>query len=1047
MTAPFDEPGSRWFTIPSHRPFVDDLAGALYRNLAGEDAEALTDAIVLTPTRRGARALAEAFVKAAGGRPVLLPQIRAVGDLDEGEPPFEPGAIAASLPPAVTPLRRRFELARLIGEHRDAIGRDLDAPSALEMADALAGFMDSLWIEERFEDADVDGLASGDQAKHWSRSAKVLAIGLKHWPERLKQIGMIDPTDRRVRLSKLLAAQWRERPPGVPLIAAGSTGTAPATADLLAAVAAAPRGCVVLPGLDKNLADDAWDAVDEQHPQGAMKRLLKRHGLTRESVSDWPREESPSDRIRGRARRRVINEALRPAEATADWLKLIETLTKEIETTGVDPFRLGLDGLSVVTARTEEEAATVAALLMREALETPDKTCALVTPDQDLARRVSARLARWGVEADSSAGAPLAGFPVGVLIRLMAELACDPADPVTLLGVLKNPLVRLGEAGETRQAEQDAFERQALRGARRDGWPSLFRLMESKRKAGRSGPPRKEDLADLDLAEPFGKRLHALVSPLAEAFLGGAIPAPDAARALVERMEAFCAGAAGDPGGLWGGPAGQAAARLLAGIIEDGAALPDVTPADFRDLLFALLAEETVRPGGATHPRLKILGAIEARLVRADRLILAGLEEGTWPQGAPIDPFLSRPMRKRLGLPAPERKVGLSAHDFAQAACAPEVILLNSERRGGQPAVPSRWLWRLKTLATGAQDAAERLAGASALPGRDDVLDWARALDAALADPPASLKPAPRPAPTPPLDARPTRLAVTQVEAWVRDPYAVYARNVLRLYPLDRPDEPVDARARGTAIHSAMEDFSEEWSTLTGAARPARFAELYLTALRDAGAKETDLARETPLAARAGAWIATFEAGRRQTPIQVLVEREVKLAVPGVNFTLTARADRIEIAGGLAHVIDFKTGAAPTIRQVLKGFAGQLPLTAAMLQRGGLPEVGKREPGDLLYVRVSGREPPGKLESRGRSGEPTGRELPPSEEMAERSWTGFVGLVKRYADPAQAYASRTAPEQIKYKSDYDHLARVHEWSVSGDDEDGDSDNGDNGGDA
>ncbi len=1031
MTAPFDEPGSRWFTIPSHRPFVDDLAGVLYRSLAGTDAEALTDAIVLTPTRRGARALAEAFVKAAGGRPVLLPQIRAVGDLDEGEPPFEPGAIAASLPPAVTPLRRRFELARLIGEHRDALGRDLDAPSALEMADALAGFMDSLWIEERFEGADVDGLASSDQAKHWMRSAKVLAIGLTHWPERLQQIGLIDPTDRRVRLSKLLAAQWRERPPGVPLIAAGSTGTAPATADLLAAVAAAPRGCVVLPGLDRNLADDAWDAVDEQHPQGAMKRLLERHDLTRADVADWPREESPADRIRGRARRRVINEALRPAKATADWLKLIEALKREDGTTGVDSFRQGLHGLSVVTTRSEEEAATVAALLMREALETPDKTCALVTPDQDLARRVSARLARWGIEADSSAGAPLAGFPVGVLTRLMAELACDPADPIALLGVLKSPLVRLGDAGDRRQAEQDAFERQALRGARRDGWPSLFRVLETKRKPGRGGPPRPQVIADLDLAEPFAVRLHGLIAPLADAFEGGAIPAPDAARALVERMEAFAAGETGDPGGLWGGPAGQAAARLLAGIIEDGAALPDVTAADFRDLLFALLAEETVRPGGATHPRLKILGAIEARLVRADRLILAGLEEGTWPQGAPVDPFLSRPMRKRLGLPAPERKVGLSAHDFAQAACAPEVVLLNSERRGGQPAVPSRWLWRLKTLATGAN---------AALPGREDVLDWARALDAALADPPASLKPAPRPAPTPPVEARPKRLAVTQVETWVRDPYAVYARNVLNLYPLDRPDEPVDARARGTAIHSAMEDFSEEWPTLAEADRPARFANLYLTALRDAGAKETDLARETPLADRAGAWIATFEAGRRQSPVQVLVEREVTLPVPGQTFTLTARADRIEIAGGLAHVIDFKTGGAPTVRQVLKGFAGQLPLTAAMIQRGGLPEVGKREPGDLLYVRVSGREPPGKLEWRGRSGEPTGRELPPSEEMAERAWTGFVGLVARYANPAWPYRSRTAPEQIKYRSDYDHLARLHEWSVAGDD-DGDSDGG------
>lgn len=1038
MTAPFDAAGPRWFTIPAHRPFVDDLATVLFKTLEAEGPEALTDAIVLTPTRRGARALAEAFVKAAGGRPVLLPQIRAVGDLDEGEPPFEPGAIALDLPPAVTPLRRRFELAKLVSENPKAVGRQLDAPAALEMADALAGFIDSLWIEERFHEADVEALA-GDHAKHWALSARVLALALKSWPKRLKDLELIDPTDRRVRLSQALAHQWRERPPGVPLIAAGSTGTAPATADLLGAVAAAPRGCVVLPGLDLRLADDAWDKIvgdeGEQHPQGAMKRLLERHGLSRTDVARWPNPESTPERLRREARERVVNEALRPAAATADWLEQIARLKKEEQETGVAPFEAGLKGLSLVEARTEEETATAAALMMREALETPGKTCALVTPDQVLARRVSAKLARWGVEADSSAGAPLAGFPVGVLVKLVAELACDPAAPVTLLAMLKSPLVRLGLADDARGPAQAAFERQALRGARRDGWPALHKAMTHRREPGRDGKqPKARVLADLALAEPFAAGLEALVAPLHAAFTHGPVPAGDAARVLTERLEALCADAGGDPGALWAGPAGQSAARLLAGLMEDGSALPPVTAKDFRDLLSSLLAEETVRPGGATHPRLKILGAIEARLVRADMLILGGLEEGTWPQGAPVDPFLSRPMRKRLGLPAPERKVGLSAHDFAQAACAPEVVLLHSERRGGQPSVPSRWLWRLETLAKGA-----RPGEPTALPRRTDVLDWARALDAADADPPASLKPAPRPAPTPPLAARPTKLFVTRVETWVRDPYAVYARDILGLYPLDRPDEPVDARARGTAIHAAMEAFSEEWPMLPPEHRPTRFSELYLHELRAAGAPETDLARETPLAARAGGWIDAFEAGRREGTVQVLVEREVSLAIPELNFTLAARADRIEIAGGLAHVIDFKTGGAPSKKQVRLGFAGQLPLTAAMIKRGGLPETGKREPGELLYVQVSGRHPPGKLVECGKPGEIV-RDQPASEDLAESAWTGLLSLIRKYQDPAYPYLSRTAPEQIKYASDYDHLARVREWSVT-DDEDASGEEG------
>lgn len=1040
MTAPFDRDGSRWFTIAAHRPFIDDLAGVLFRALETQGPEALTDAIVLTPTRRGARALAEAFVKAAGGRPVLLPQIRAVGDLDEGEPPFEPGTIALGLPPAVSPLRRRFELARLIVEHKEAVGRDLDAPAALEMADALAGFMDSLWIEERFETADIDALAGADHAKHWAQSARVLAIALKHWPARLDELGLIDPTDRRVRLSKALAAQWRERPPAVPLIAAGSTGTAPATAELLAAVAAAPRGCVVLPGLDQTLADAAWDEVDEQHPQGAMKRLLDRHDLTREDVADWPRAESVAVTLKGRERQRVINEALRPAAATADWLAQIETLKAQEDETGVDPFHAGLRGLSAIEARNEEEAATVAALLMREALETPDQTCALVTPDQVLARRVSARLARWGITVDSSAGAPLAGFPVGVLMTLIADLAVDPARPSTLLGVMKNPLSRLGMDQEARGAAQDAFERQALRGTRRDGWTSLFKLLENRGQPGRDGKaPKPHVVADLEIAGPFARDLHALVAPLAEAFGDGPIPASEAARVIADRMEAFAADAGGDVGALWAGPDGQAAARLLAGLMEDGDALPPVDAAGFRDLVAALVAEETVRPGGATHPRLKILGAIEARLVRADRLILAGLEEGTWPQGAPVDPFLSRPMRRKLGLPPPERKVGLSAHDFAQAACAPEVVLLSSARRGGQPAVPSRWLWRLKTLVAGSgkEPGADRV---RELPGRPEMLDWARSLDAALADPPPALVQAKRPEPTPPLAARPTRLYVTRVETWVRDPYAVYARDVLKLYPLDPPDAPIDARIRGTAIHEAVEVFADEWPRLAEAERGRRFADLYLDSLGDAGATPEDLKREQPLAKRSGDWVAEFEAERRKPGVRVLVEREVSLDLPGLDFTLAARADRIEIQGGLAHVIDFKTGAPPSKKQVRVGFAAQLPLTAAMLKRGGLAEAGRPEPGELLYVRVSGREPPGKVEECGRPGEAV-KDQPASEDLAESAWNGLLGLVARFRDPAWPYRARTAPEQIKYASDYDHLARVREWSVAADDGEGGGEDG------
>ena len=987
----FAQTGSRWFTIAAHRPFLQDLAQGLADSLLSQGPEALADAVVLVPTRRGARALAEAFLGVTGGKAVLLPQIRALGDLDEGEPPFEPGTLSLDLPPAVSAYRRRFELARLVAENADIFHRPIDAAGALELADALAGFLDSLQIEEA-DGERIDTLVEGDLARHWQDSARFLRLALDSWPRRLAQLGLTDVNARRVSLLKALTRQWTDHPPATPLIAAGSTGAAPATAELLKAVAGAPQGLVVLPGLDVELAAGAWEQVGDQHPQGAMKRLLERAGRTRDEVKSWPIG-SAAGETQGRWRRRLINESLRPAEATADWRDQIGKLRNEAGPDGVDPIAQGLEGLSVGAGRNEEETASIAALLLRETLQTPGKTCALITPDRDLARRVSARLARWGVEVDSSAGAPLLHCPVGVLLDLLAGMAVDPDDPVALLALLKHPLVRMDLEAEPRALAVTALERHGLRGPRPASRPALIDALNRRGEADAAG-----------LVQTAGALLDGLRADApAEA------PAAHARR-LVLVAEALARGADGQIGALWAGPGGETAAGLMSALMEESDGLPPATPRGFALLMERLSATATVRIGAGAHPRLHILGAIEARLVRADRLVLAGLEEGVWPQAAPVDPFLSRPMRKALGLPPPERRVGLSAHDFAQAACAPEVFLLHSDRREGAPAIPSRWLWRLKTLAGG---------GGATLPARPELAAWAQALDA-----PGPYSPAPRAAFAPPLEARPLKLPVTQVEALTRDPYAVYARYVLRLFRLERPDEPMEQRARGTAIHKAFERYSDEWP-----ADGARFAALYMEELRKAGAPSFALARETALAGEAGAWVELMEVRRRADIRQVLVEQSGKagFATTRGEFIVTAKADRIERTGdGSAHVLDFKTGAPPTPAMVKTGFSPQLTLTAAILARGGFAELGPQRPGDLIYIRITGRDPAGQeIMSMAGSGE--------SEAAADQAFAGLQRLIGQYENPAKPYRSRTAPQFVKtYASDYDHLARVYEWSTSDD---------------
>ena len=1021
MTArfdPFQPAGPRWYAIEARRPFLEDLAAGVLDWLGDHPPETLSDAVILLPNRRAARAFTSALTRQAGGRAILLPQVRPLGDLEEDEPPFAPGELGLDLPPAIAPLTRRFEMARMIVED---FRPGLSPLRALEMADALGGFLDSCQLEEVEDLHRVATLVEEDLAEHWRESAEFLALAVEAWPKRLEAMGLVDPAWRRARLLRLLATAWTERPPTQTVIAAGSTGTAPAAAAVLAAVAAAPRGCVVLPGLDRELDPAVWATLgdNEQHPQNALWRLLDGRA-EREEVRPWfEPAEDPVSRRRDRARQRLINEALRPADATDDWRTVISTLRKDaFREQSADPIAQGLEGLSVVTVRAEEDAAAALALMMRETLETPGKTCALVTPDLALGRRVAARLERWGVVADVSSGQPLSRMDAGRLIDLAVRFVAKPLDPHALLGLLKHPLARL-DLGETDSAvARQALEHHALRGPRHRDWARLRRaLLKAGEPRDDGKAPSEGTRARLAAATTLVDRLETLSAAALAPFTPDA-PLDVAARGLTELIEALAGQDA------WAGPDGEAAAALLSGLIEGGASLGPVSRAEFADLIRSLLAEETVRTGGANQPRLRILGAIEARLVRADRMILAGLEEGVWPNAAPTDPFLSRPMRAALGLPPPERRLGQTAQDFVQAACADEAILVHSERRGGQPAVKSRWLWRLEMLTRGADAPSTPVV----LERPSDAVDLARTLDVPLPGPPRYAR---RPAPTPPVHRRPRQLPVTGIERWVRDPYAVYAQRILGLQKLDRPGASAEAMARGNAVHRAIERVVVSWPD----ALPDDCADQIEGFLREeldaAGFEDHAMARETPLARNCAVWLAGWERERRARGATLLIEQTGRMTfdAPFGPFTLTAKADRVELDAAGAAVIDFKTGSTPTARQVAQGFAPQLTLTAAILADGGFADAPPTPASELLYVKVTGRKTPGESVDVGK----VGRNQPlTAAELAGRELARLIDGVAAFDDEARPYVSWAAPQFMgNFGGNYDHLARVWEWHVVG----------------
>lgn len=1015
---PFSVSGPRWYAIAAHRPFLEDLAAGVLDWLSGRPPEELSDATILLPNRRASRAFTAALSKLSADTPVLLPQVRPLGDLEEDEPPFTPGALGLDLPPAIPALTRRFELAKLIVENFDSTLRPVQA---LDLADALGRFLDSCQLEEVKDPGLVAGLVEGDMAEHWQRSAEFLSLGVEKWPKRLAEMGLVDPSWRKATLLRRLAELWDREPPQQPLIVAGSTGTVPAAADVMGAVARSPQGCVVLPGLDLDLDEAVWNQIseeNEQHPQRALKRLLERHRVKRAQVREWHRPVLSEETIQqGMARQRLLNEALRPADATGDWRHAIKDIRIRAADTGRDPISEGLKGLSILPLRHEEEASAAIALMMRETLNTPGKTCALVTPDQELGRRVQARLSRWGIVADASAGLPLNRMEAGTLLELAVRWIEKPANPQTLLGLLKHPLVAL--EGDDTEYLATSLERYGLRTTEHGDLTKLKDYLRNDKPRGNLSPEdqAKYEQRTLNLVA-FVDQLEAINALGSSAFAtNGKARLDNASRALTAVIEALAGQNA------WGGPDGEQAAALLSNLIQGGSALGEVTASDMVEMVQGLLADTVVRVGGATHPSLRILGAIEARLVRADLMILAGLEEGIWPQGAPVDPFLSRPMRKALGLPPPERRIGQSAQDFVQAACAPQSILVHCERRRGQPAVRSRWLWRLDMLTRGADS--------EATPVKIDtpthVAEWTRTVDAPLRDTPSYAK---RPRPTPPVSVRPRELPVTSVERWVRDPYAIYAQRILGLRKLDRPGEPAEAMKRGTAIHNAIEkavtdhpyDLPDDFEHL--------LAGLIQDELRHQGFEDAAMAREVPLSRISARWLANFERERRARGIKILVEQSGKLTFDGPvgPFTVTAKADRIEMDAQGAAIIDFKTGRYPKRKELEAGFAPQLPLTGAIVAMGGF-DCQPTLPNELTYVRVTGRGEGGEMDDVGASTKkyPAG----PSE-LSQTEFDRLKEAVAIYDDPSRPYVSWEAPQFMgNFGGNYDHLARVYEWMVVG----------------
>ena len=850
--------------------------------------------------------------------------------------------------------------------------------------------------EEGVDAADLDGLVAGElperAAAHWQGTLDFIDIVRKAWPaiRAEAEAGALDPKARQRLVIERLVAEWAAVPPAHPVIAAGSTGSVTSTAELLAAIARLPQGAVVLPGFDIGIAPDIWREMGPEHPMAPFRRLLDMLGMVPADVLPWVDEMPETPRLR------LLTQALRPAPVTDAWQREAAALAAEAGAATA--------GLTLVEAATPRHEAAAIALAIRRGLETPGKRIAVITPDAALARRVTAELGRYAIVPDDSLGQPLAQTPPGVFLRLIAEVAAEGAEPVRLAALLQHPLMRPGMARAEHLALARRYERKVLRERPQPGLP-----------AGEL--PDWPDATEAEAA--WRARIEAVLAGLAGPLGAGASLAGVVA-AHIAAAEALSRQGEGAAPEVWEKVAGAALREVIRRLARHSDAHGDGAAMGYLALLGNLLGRENLPPEAVTpHPRVMIWGTQEARVQGADLVILGGLNDGIWPPSPQPDPWLSRPMRERLGLASPDGDIGLSAHDFLQGVVRDEVILTRARKVDGTPTVASRWLIRLENLLGGLDEGA-------ALAGMRERGAALLGLVALVHQSEGSVVRAPRPKPQPPLAARPRQLSVTQIETLIRDAYAIYALKVLRLRPLDPLGRPPDFRERGMIVHRIMERFIA--ATLGHLPEPEAARALLLEAA------DAVLAADVPWPdtrriwrARIGRFAGWFLAGEGERrlagqPEALEVKGALPLTTPAGDFTLTARADRIDrLAGGGAAIFDYKAGAPPSKLQIELGFNQQLHLQAAILMAGGFAGMAALEAREGAYLGLTGSSEGG-VERRVEN-------LP--EELGVHM-ARLEELIAAYDREETAYIARGRPEKQSFAGDYDHLARRGEWEGEGD---------------
>lgn len=987
------------FTISACQSFTDTLAADLIRKYEN-DVVGLGRLLILLPTRRACKNMQDAFLRQSQGAPIILPRLKPIGDVDDEELLISSDLEGIEdINDAISTIERQIILANLISKLPD-ISNGIAAD--MRLANALGVLLDQTYTEGLNLKDLLQIIDNSSLSDHWQITVQFLEIISKHWPEILNTRGLIDGADRRNRLMNLLHDSWQKNPPNHLIIAAGSTGSIPATRKILKLISSFEMGSVILPGLDLLMGDTAWNMVEEGHPQYTLKELLEYFECDRSQVQLWPTQNSNND-----LREKFISDVMLPPEVTHTWQdidlneKQKNNITNDLKT------------VQIIECDTAQEEAKVIALLLREIIEKDNKTAALITPDRQLARRVSLLCKRWNVEIDDSSGTSLNKTSLGIYLKLIINATSKDFSPVSILSLLKHNLCHGNDFKNYRKTVR-LMDIHLLRGITPSiGWDGLEKLYHKKLNDKNVRiKPKPECLELID-------HLKLIFMPLSEALKNDAQDFKTILQLHLQIAEKL--NYSSDINvikSLWMGDIGNKMAEFLSSLQTNIEILPQCTINDYLEIFDQFLSTQTVRPIYGTHPRLMILGQLEARLIQTDRVIMAGLNEGTWPPDPGHDPWMSRPMRDKFGLPKAERAITLAAHDFAQGFCGKEVFLTRAKRDNGAPSVPARWLQRIDTLLDSIKIDKNILRQSPYLQYAAQLDDTAEKIQIS------------RPEPRPPTSARPRQISVTKIEKWMKDPYSIYANSILKLNAIEPIEKEIGAMEHGNIIHEIMDEFTKKFPKQIPNNAVIEFINIAQDVCKEQGLNESQLSFWMPRIYNLAQWVVNKENewrkmadfGKSEVGGQIILSENLQ-----ADFKLTCRADRIDyLKTGAAAIIDYKSGNSYPITKIKNGALPQLPLEALILSKNGFKdsEIHQIKTENIAYWKLTGKKnEAGKIFEINNEDE--------LNDIIKNSYEKLLHLIQTFDKAETPYLAIPRLDNAPNYNDYEHLERVKEWTALG----------------